>query len=171
MNPIIPLWELQSSSAERGEPSRRTAITAENHNSDLDSKGSIWKSAWGLSKDTQRTLRPWEIKLFGLTRCESQVPCLRTPGTSYPQANTLLWNMVAALSCCHNVLFCFLSEITWKLVEEQGMMNAGMYRHPGWKPFQVYCWPQTEEAIHLSDTHTHQLQPLSPTGFLQWLSH
>ncbi|KAG2456602.1 TC1A transposase, partial [Polypterus senegalus] len=141
-NPMVTLSELQRSSVERGEPSRRTTISAAIHQSGLYGRVARWKPflskrhmaarlefAKRHLKDSQ-TVRNnilWsnetKIELFGVN-ARSQV--WRKPGTAHYQANTIptvkhgggsimLWG-------------CFSVAGTGTLVRIKGMMTAAMYR-------------------------------------------
>ncbi|KAK3524916.1 hypothetical protein QTP86_011472 [Hemibagrus guttatus] len=139
-NPMVTLKERQRFSVERGEPSRRTAISAALHQSGLYGRVARWKPL--LSKrymtaclefakrhlkdpQTMRNKILWseetKIELF-------QASCLawRKPGTAHHLANTIptvkhgggsimLWG-------------CFSAARTGRLVRIEGKMNAAMYR-------------------------------------------
>ncbi|KAG2458373.1 TCB1 transposase, partial [Polypterus senegalus] len=141
-NPMVTLSELQRSSVERGEPSRRTTISAAIHQSGL--YGRVARQKPLLSKrhmaarlefakrhlkesQTMRNKILWsdetKIELFVVNaRCHFW----RKPGTAYHQANTIptvkhdggsimLWE-------------CFSVAGTGKLVRIKGKITAEMYR-------------------------------------------
>ncbi|KAG2464594.1 TC1A transposase, partial [Polypterus senegalus] len=141
-NPMVTLSELQRSSVERGEPSRRTTISAAIHQSGL--YGRVARQKPLLSKrhmaahlefakrhlkdsQTMRNKILWsdesKIELFGVnTRCQ----VWRKPGTIHHQANTIptvkhgggsimLWG-------------CFSVAGTGRLVRIMEKMTAAMYR-------------------------------------------
>ncbi|KAG2459227.1 TCB1 transposase, partial [Polypterus senegalus] len=141
-NPIVTLSELQRSSVERGEPSRRTTISAAIHQSGL--YGSVARRKPLLSKrhmaaclefakrhlkdsQTIRNKIIWSdetnIQLFGVN---ARRHVLRKPGTAHHQANTIptvkhgggsimLWG-------------CFSAAGTGRLVRIKGKMTAAIYR-------------------------------------------
>ncbi|KAG2458162.1 TC1A transposase, partial [Polypterus senegalus] len=141
-NPVVILSELQRSSVERGEPSRRTTVSAAVHQSGLYSRVARRKPL--LSKrhvaarlefakrhlkdsQTMRNKILWsdetKIELFGVNaRCH----VWRKPGTAHHQANTIptvkhgggsimLWG-------------CFIVAGTGRLVRIKGKMTAAMYK-------------------------------------------
>ncbi|KAG2468235.1 TCB1 transposase, partial [Polypterus senegalus] len=141
-NPMVTLSELQRSSVERGELSRRTTISAATHQSGLYGRVARWKPL--LSKrhmaallefakrhlkdsQTMRNKILWsdetKIELFDVNaRCH----VWRKPGTAYHLANTIptvkhgggsimLWG-------------CFSAAGTGRLVRIKGKMTAAMYR-------------------------------------------
>ncbi|KAG2460776.1 TCB1 transposase, partial [Polypterus senegalus] len=137
-NPIVTLSELQRSSVERGEPSRRTTISAAIHRSGLYGRVDRWKPL--LSKrhmaarlefakrhlkdsQTMKNKILWsdetKIELFGVNaRARSHL--WRKPGTAHHQANTIhgsimLWG-------------CFSVAGNGRLVRIKGKMTAAMYR-------------------------------------------
>jgi hypothetical protein len=141
-NPMVTLTELQRFSVERGEPSRRTTISAALHQSGLYGRVARWKPL--LSKrhmtarlefakrhlkdsQTMRNKILWsdetKIELFGLN---GKRHVWRKPGTAHHLANTIptvkhgggsimLWG-------------CFSAAGTGRLVRIEGKMNAAMYR-------------------------------------------
>ncbi|KAG2466467.1 TCB1 transposase, partial [Polypterus senegalus] len=141
-NPIVTLSELQWSSVERGEPSRRTTISAAIHQSGL--YGRVARRKPLLSKrhmaarlefakrhlknsQTMRNKILWseetKIELFGVN---ARRHIWRKPGTAHHQANTIptvkhgdgiimLWG-------------CFSVTGTGRLVRIKGKMTAAMYR-------------------------------------------
>ncbi|KAG2469549.1 TC1A transposase, partial [Polypterus senegalus] len=141
-NPMVTLSELQRSSVERGEPSRRTTISAAIHQSGLYGRVARRKPLFSKRhmaahlefakrhlKDSQ-TMRNkilWsdetKIKLFGVN---ARRHIRRKPGTAHHQANTIptvkhgggsimLWG-------------CFSAAGTGRLVRIKGKMTAAMYR-------------------------------------------
>ncbi|KAG2458274.1 TCB1 transposase, partial [Polypterus senegalus] len=138
-NPMVTLPELQRSSVGRGEPSRRTTISAAIHQSGL--YGRVARRKPLLSKrhmavclefakrhlkdsQTMRNKILWsdetKIELFGVKHV------WRKPGTAHHQANTIptvkhgggsimLWG-------------CFSAAGTGRLVRIKGKMTAAMYR-------------------------------------------
>ncbi|KAG2466070.1 TC1A transposase, partial [Polypterus senegalus] len=141
-NPMVTLSELQRSSVERGEPSRKTTISVAIHQSGL--YGRVARRKPLLSKrhmaahlkfakrhlkdyQTMRNKILWsdetKIELFGVNaRCH----IWRKPGTARHQANTIptvkhgggsimLWG-------------CFSAVGTGRLVRIKGKMTAAMYR-------------------------------------------
>uniref|UniRef100_A0AAR2JP33 Transposase Tc1-like domain-containing protein n=4 Tax=Pygocentrus nattereri TaxID=42514 RepID=A0AAR2JP33_PYGNA len=141
-NPMITLSELQRSSVERGEPCRRTTISAAIHQSGL--YGRVARRKPLLSKrhkaarlefakrhlkdsQTMRNKILWsdetKIELFGVN---ARRHVWRKPGTAHHEANTIptvkhgggsimLWG-------------CFSAAGTGRLVRIEGKMNAAMYR-------------------------------------------
>ncbi|KAG2457243.1 TC1A transposase, partial [Polypterus senegalus] len=141
-NPMVTLSELQRSSVERGEPSRRTTISAAIHQSGL--YGRVARRKPLLSKrhmvarleftkrhlkdsQTMRNKILWsdetKIKLFAVN---ARQHVWRKPGTAHHQANTIptvkhgggsimLWG-------------CFSAAGTGRLVRIKGKMTAAMYR-------------------------------------------
>ncbi|KAG2455820.1 TCB1 transposase, partial [Polypterus senegalus] len=141
-NPMVTLSELQRSSVERGEPSRRTTISAAIHQSGLYGRVARMKPL--LSKrhmaahlefakrqlkdsQTMRNKILWfnetKIELFGVN---ARRHVWRKPGTDHHQANTIptvkhgggsimLWG-------------CFSAAGTGRLVRIKGKMSAAMYR-------------------------------------------
>ncbi|KAG2466986.1 TCB1 transposase, partial [Polypterus senegalus] len=141
-NPMVTPSELQRSSVERGEPSRRTTISVAIHQSDLH--GRVARRKPLLSKrhmaarlefakrhlkdsQTMRNKILWsdetKIELFGVN---ARRHIWRKPGTAHHQANTIpsvkhgggsimLWG-------------CFSAAETGRLVRIKGKMTAAMYR-------------------------------------------
>ncbi|MPV02323.1 IS630 family transposase [Escherichia coli] len=141
-NPMVTLTELQRCSMKRGEPSRRTTISAALHKSGLF--GRVARRKPLLSKkhmtarlefakkhlkdsQTMRNKILWsdetKIELFGLN---AKRHVWRKPGTAHHLANTIptvkhgggsimLWG-------------CFSAGGTGRLVRIEGKMNAAMYR-------------------------------------------
>ncbi|KAG2466723.1 TCB1 transposase, partial [Polypterus senegalus] len=141
-NLMVTLSELQRSSVERGEPSRRTTISAAIHQSGLYGRVARWKPL--LSKrhmaahlefakrhlkdsQTMRNKMIWsdetKIEFFGVN---ARRHVWRKPGTAHHQANTIptvkhgggsimLWG-------------CFSAAETGRLVRIKGKMTAAMYR-------------------------------------------
>ncbi|KAG2456615.1 TCB1 transposase, partial [Polypterus senegalus] len=141
-NPMVTLSELQRSSVERGQPSRRTTISAAVHQSGLYGRVARRKPLLSKShmaarleftkrhlKDSQ-TMRNkilWsdetKLELFGVNAWHH---IWRKPGTAYHQVNTIptvkhgggsimLWG-------------CFSVAGTGRLVRIKGKMTAAMYR-------------------------------------------
>uniref|UniRef100_A0AAQ4RHL8 Transposase Tc1-like domain-containing protein n=1 Tax=Gasterosteus aculeatus aculeatus TaxID=481459 RepID=A0AAQ4RHL8_GASAC len=141
-NPMVTLTELQRCSMKRGEPSRRTTISAALHKSGLFGRVARRKTLLSKKhmtarleftkkhlKDTQ-TMRNkilWseetKIELFGLN---AKRHVWRKAGTGHHLANTIptvkdgggsimLWG-------------CFSAGATGRLVRIEGEMNAAMYR-------------------------------------------
>ncbi|KAK3508007.1 hypothetical protein QTP70_010146 [Hemibagrus guttatus] len=141
-NPIITLKELQSFSVERGEPSRRTTISAALHQSGL--YGRVARQKPLLSKrhmtacleffkrhlkdsQTMRNKILWseetKIELFGLN---GKRHVWRKPGTAHHLANTIptVKHGGGSIMLCG----CFSAAGTGRLVRIEGKMNAAMYR-------------------------------------------
>ncbi|KAG2457768.1 TC1A transposase, partial [Polypterus senegalus] len=136
-NPMVTLSELQRSSMERGEPSRRTTISAAIHQSGLYGRVARRKPllskrhmaarlefAKSHLKDSQTMTNKilWSdetmIELFGVN---ARRHVWRKPGTAQHQANTIpTVSMVVAASCC--------VDGTGRLVRIKGAMTAAMYR-------------------------------------------
>ncbi|KAG2460410.1 TC1A transposase, partial [Polypterus senegalus] len=140
-NPMVTLSELQRSSVDRGEPSRRTTISAAIHQSGLCGRVARQKPLLSKRhmaarlefakrhlKDSQ-TMRKkicsdeTKIELFGVN---ARHHVWRKPGTAHHQANTIptvkhgggsimLWG-------------CFSAAGTGRLVRIKGKMTAAMYR-------------------------------------------
>uniref|UniRef100_A0AAQ4PQ41 Transposase Tc1-like domain-containing protein n=1 Tax=Gasterosteus aculeatus aculeatus TaxID=481459 RepID=A0AAQ4PQ41_GASAC len=134
-NPMVTLTELQRCSMKRGEPSRRTTISAALHKSGLFGRVARRKPLLSKKHMTARledsqTMRKqilWsdgtKIKLFGLN---AKRHVWRKPGTAHHLATTIptvkhgggsimLWG-------------CFSAGGTGRLVRIEGKMNAAMYR-------------------------------------------
>ncbi|KAI3355869.1 hypothetical protein L3Q82_004421 [Scortum barcoo] len=133
-NPMVTLSELQRTSVERGEPSRRTTISAAIHQSGLYGRVARRKPLLSkrhmtvcLDSQTMRNKILWsdetKIELFGVN---ARRHVWRKPGTAHHQANTIptvkhgggsimLWG-------------CFSAAGTGRLVRIEGKMNAAMYR-------------------------------------------
>lgn len=134
-NPMVTLSELQRSSVERGEPSRRTTISAAIHQSGL--YGRVARRKPLLSKrhmaahlefakrhlkdsQTMRNKILWsdetKIELFGVN---ARRYVWRKPGTiptvKHGGGSIMLWG-------------CFSAAGTGRLVRIEGKMNAAMYR-------------------------------------------
>jgi len=135
-NPMVTLTELQRFSVERGEPSRRTTISAALHQSGLYGRVARRKPLLSKRHMTARlefakchlkesqTMRSTKIELFGLN---SKRHVWRKPGTAHHLVNTIptvkhgggsiimLWG-------------CFSVAGTGRLIRNKGKMNAAMYR-------------------------------------------
>ncbi|KAG2463651.1 TCB1 transposase, partial [Polypterus senegalus] len=141
-NPMVTLSELQRSSVERGEPSRRTTIFAAIHQSGLYGRVARWKPL--LSKrhmaahlefakrhlkdsQTMRNKILWsdetKIELFGVN---ARRYVWRKPGTAHHQANTIptVKHGGGSIMLCG----CFSAAGTGRLVRIKGKMTAAMYR-------------------------------------------
>ncbi|KAG2457186.1 TCB1 transposase, partial [Polypterus senegalus] len=141
--PMVTLSELQRSSVERGEPSRRTTISAAIHQSGL--YGTVARRKPLLSKrhmaaclefakrhlkdcQTMRNTILWsdetKIELFGVNvRCH----VWRKPGTAHHQANTI--PTVKHGGGSSSMLWGSFSVAgTGRLVRIKGKMTAAMYR-------------------------------------------
>ncbi|KAG2468483.1 TC1A transposase, partial [Polypterus senegalus] len=141
-NPMVTLSELQRSSVERGEPSRRTTISAAIPQSGL--YGRVARRKPLLSKrhmaahlefvkrhlkysQTMRNKILWsdetKIELFGVNaRCQ----IWRKPGTAHHQANTIRTVKHGGDSIM--LWGCFSAAGTGRLVRIKGKMTAAMYR-------------------------------------------
>ncbi|KAF4088887.1 hypothetical protein AMELA_G00059910 [Ameiurus melas] len=130
-NPMVTLTELQRVSVERGEPSRRTTISAALHQSGLYGRVARWKPLLSKRHMTaclefvKRHLKDsptkTKVELFGLNgKCHVWMK----PGTTHHLANTIptvkhgggrimLWG-------------CFSAAGTGRLVRIEGKMNAAM---------------------------------------------
>ncbi|KAG2466400.1 TCB1 transposase, partial [Polypterus senegalus] len=141
-NPMVTLSELQRSSVLRGDPSRRTTISAAIHQSGLNGRvarrkpllskrymAACLEFAKRHLKDSQTMknkilwLDETKIELFGVNHMRH---VWRKPGTTHHQANTIptvkhgggsimLWG-------------CFSASWTGRLVRIKGKMTAAMYR-------------------------------------------
>ncbi|KAG2456329.1 TCB1 transposase, partial [Polypterus senegalus] len=138
-NPMVTLSELQRSSVERGEPSRRTTISAAIHQSGLYGRVARWKPLLSkkhmaaqleFAKRDSKTMRNkilWsdetKIELFDVN---ARRHVWRKPGTAHHPANTIprvnngggsimLWG-------------CFSAAGTGRIVRIKGKMTAAMYR-------------------------------------------
>ncbi|KAG2466651.1 TCB1 transposase, partial [Polypterus senegalus] len=193
-NLTTTLSELQRSSGERGEPSRRTTISAAIHQSGL--YGRVDRRKPLLSKrhmaarlefakrhlkDTQ-TMRNkilWsdetKIELFGVN---ARNHVWGNPGTAHHQANTIptvkhgggsimLWG-------------CVSSAGTGRLVRVKGKMTAEMYRHildenllqsaPDLRLGQQFFFQQDNDPKHTAKISKEWLQDNS-VNVLEWPSH
>ncbi|KAG2456474.1 TCB1 transposase, partial [Polypterus senegalus] len=141
-NPMITLSDPQRSSVERGEPSRRTTISAAIHQSGLYGgvarrkpllikrhMAACLEFAKRHRKDSQ-TMRNkilWsdetKIELFGMNATRH---IWRKPGTAHHQANTI----PAMKHGSGSIMLwgCFLAAGTGRLVRIKGKMTATMYR-------------------------------------------
>ncbi|KAG2462665.1 TCB1 transposase, partial [Polypterus senegalus] len=141
-NPMVTLSELQRSSVERGEPSRRTTISAAIHQSGLYGKVARRKPLLSKRqmaarlefakrhlKDSQamRNKILWsdetKIELFGVN---GRRHVWRKPGTAHHQANTI--PIVKHGSGSIMLWGCFSAAGTGRLVRIKGKMTAAMYR-------------------------------------------
>ncbi|KAG2463307.1 TCB1 transposase, partial [Polypterus senegalus] len=141
-NPMVTLSELQRSSVERGEPSRRTTISAATHQSDLH--GRVARRKPLLSKrhmtarlefakrhlkdsQTMRNKIIWsdetKIELFGVN---SRRHVWRKPGIAHHQANTITTVKHGGGSIM--LWGCFSAARTGRLFRIKGKMTAAMYR-------------------------------------------
>ncbi|KAK3550424.1 hypothetical protein QTP86_025155 [Hemibagrus guttatus] len=139
-NPMVTLKELQHFSAERGEPSRRTTISAALHQSGLFGRVTRWKPL--LSKrhmtahlefakrhlkniQTMRNKILWsdatKIELFGL---DGKRHVWRTARTAHHLANTIptvkhisVSYPLTFLVCFHIYLLCFLNNLIYHLFQ------------------------------------------------------
>ena len=135
---MITLTELQGSSVEMGEPSRRTTICAALHQSGLYGRVAIRKPL--LSKrhmkahmehlEDSQTMRKqilWsgetKFDLFGLN---AKHHVWRNPGTAHHLANTI--PTVKPGGGSFMLWGCFSAAGTGRLVRIKGKMNAAMYR-------------------------------------------
>ncbi|KAG2459777.1 TCB1 transposase, partial [Polypterus senegalus] len=141
-NSMVTLSELQRSSVERGEPSRRTTISAAIHQSGL--YGRVARQKPLLSKrhmtaclefakrhlkdsQTMRNKILWsdetKIELFGVN---ARRHVWRKPGTAHHQANTIptVKHGVGSIM----LWGCFSAAGTGRLVRIKGKMTAAMYR-------------------------------------------
>ncbi|MBN3290452.1 TCB1 transposase, partial [Polypterus senegalus] len=137
-NPMVTLSELQRSSVERGEPPRRTTISAAIQQSGLYVRhpclskrhmAARLEFAKSHLKDSQ-TMRnkillsdETKIELFDVNaRCH----VWRKPGTAHHQANTI----PTVKHGGGNIMLwgCFSAAGNWRLVRIKGKMTAAMYR-------------------------------------------
>ncbi|KAG2462272.1 TCB1 transposase, partial [Polypterus senegalus] len=141
-NPMVTLSELQRSSVERGEPSRRTTISAAIYQSGL--YGRVARRKPLLSKrhmaarlefakrhlkdsQTMRNKILWsdetKIELFDVN---ARRHVWRKPGTAHHQANTI--STVKRGGGSIMLWGCFSAAGTGRLVRRKGKMTAAMYR-------------------------------------------
>ncbi|KAG2469659.1 TC1A transposase, partial [Polypterus senegalus] len=141
-NPLVTLSELQRSSVERGEPSRRTTVSAAIHQSGL--YGRVVRQKPLLSKrhmaarlefakrhlkdsQTMRNKILWsdetKIELFGVN---ARRHVWRKPGTAHHQANTIPTARHGGGSIM--LWGCFSVAGTGRLVRIKGKMTAAKYR-------------------------------------------
>ncbi|KAG2464974.1 TCB1 transposase, partial [Polypterus senegalus] len=138
-NPMVTLSELQRSSVERGEPSRRTTISAAIHQSGLYSRVARRKPL--LSKkhmaaclefakrhlkdsQTMRNKILWSDETKIGVNARRHV--WRKPGTAHHQANTI--PIVKHGGGSIMLWGCFSAAGTGRLVRIKGKMTAAMYR-------------------------------------------
>ncbi|KAI3351324.1 hypothetical protein L3Q82_005868 [Scortum barcoo] len=133
-NPMVTLSELQRTSVERGEPSRRTTISAAIHQSGL--YGRVARRKPLLSKrhmaarlefakmhlkdsQTMRNKILWsdetKIELFGVN---ARRHVWRKPGTAHHQANTILYS--EAWWWQHHAVGMFFSGRNWETSQDRG---------------------------------------------------
>ncbi|KAG2455796.1 TCB1 transposase, partial [Polypterus senegalus] len=141
-NPMVTLSDLQRSSVERGEPSRRTTTSAAIHQSGLYGRVARRKPLLSKShmvarlefakrhlKDswTMRNKILWsdetKIELFGVN---ARRHVWRKPGTAYHQANTI--PTVKHVGDSIMLWGCFSVAGTGRLVRIKRKMTAAMYR-------------------------------------------
>uniref|UniRef100_A0AAZ3RTG3 Transposase Tc1-like domain-containing protein n=1 Tax=Oncorhynchus tshawytscha TaxID=74940 RepID=A0AAZ3RTG3_ONCTS len=134
-NPMVTLTELQSSSVEMGEPSRRTTISAALHQSDLHGRLARWKPLHNIKTDdhplgvcqkapkrtlTMRNKILWsdesKIELFGLN---AKRHIWRKPGT----IPTVKYGGGSIVLCG-----CFSAAGTRRLVRIERKMNGAKYK-------------------------------------------
>ena len=139
---MVTLTELQSSSVEMGEPSRRTTISATLHQSSLYGRVARWKpllskmhmtAHFELAKshlNDSQTMRnkilcsdEAKIKLFGLN---AKRHVWRKPGTAHHLAKTI--SMVKHGGGCIMLWGCFSAAVTGRLVRIEGKMNVAKCR-------------------------------------------
>ncbi|KAG2468313.1 TCB1 transposase, partial [Polypterus senegalus] len=141
-NPMVTLSELQRSSVERGEPSRRTTISAAIHQSGL--YGRVARRKPLLSKrhmaarlefvkrhlkdsQTMRNKILWsdetKIELFGVN---ARPYVWRKPGTAHHQANTI--PTVKHVGGSIMLWGCFSAAGAGRLVRIKGKVTVAMYR-------------------------------------------
>ena len=113
-NPMVTLTDLQSSSVEMGEHSRRTTISAALHQSSLYGRVARWKpilskrhmkARFEFAKRHLKTLRPWETRFSGLMKPRlnslAWIPSILSGGNLAP---SLLCSMGVAASWCGDVV-------------------------------------------------------------------
>ncbi|KAK3556293.1 hypothetical protein QTP70_007047 [Hemibagrus guttatus] len=141
-NPMVTLKQLQHFSVEKGEPSRRTTITAALHQSGLYGRVARWKPflskrhmtaclefAKTHLKDSQTMSNKilWsdetKIELFGLN---GKRHVWRNPCTAHHLANIILTLKHGGGSIM--LWECFSAAGTGRLVRVKGKMNAAIYR-------------------------------------------
>ncbi|KAG2468594.1 TCB1 transposase, partial [Polypterus senegalus] len=170
-NPMVTLSELQRSSVERGEPYRRTTISAAIHQ--LGLYGRVARRKPLLSKrhmparlefaerhlkdsQTMRNKILWsdetKIELFGVN---ARRHIWRKPGTAHHQANTI--PIVKHGGGSIMLWGCFSAAGTGRLVRIKGKMTAAMYRDildenllqsPNLNPIEHLCWRDLKMAVH-----------------------
>ncbi|KAG2458309.1 TC1A transposase, partial [Polypterus senegalus] len=134
-NPMVTLSELQRSSVERGEPSRRTTISAAIHQSGLYGRVARRKpllskrhmaACLEFAKRHLKDSRTMRNKILWSECVNARCHVWRKPSTTHHQANTIptvkhgggsimLWG-------------CFSAAGTGRLVRIKGKMSATMYR-------------------------------------------
>ena len=173
-NPMVTLTELQSSSVEMGEPSRRTTISAALHQSGLYGRVARWKrllskrcmtAPWSLSKFTQRlTMRNkifWsdetKIELFGLNpKCHVWWKRDPIPTVKHGDGSIMLRG-------------CFSAAGTGRLVGIKGKMNGAKYRkmldeNLLWSPQDLrlgFTFQQDNNPKHTAKTMQEWLRDMS----------
>ncbi|KAG2456319.1 TCB1 transposase, partial [Polypterus senegalus] len=135
-NPMVTLSELQRSSVERGEPSRRTTISAAIHQSGLYGRVARRKPLFSKKhmaahlefakrhlKDKILWSEEIKIELFGVN---ARHHVWRKPGTAHHQANAI----PTVKHCDGSIKLwgCFSAAGTGRLVRIKGKMTAAMYR-------------------------------------------
>ena len=162
-NPMVTLSELQRSSVERGEPSRRTTISAAIHQSGLYGRVARRKPLILLCKrhmaarlefvkmhlkdsQTMRNKILWSDETLWR---ECQGSCLEetrhrsSPGQYHPYSEAWWWQ--------HHAVGIFFSGRSWETSQDRGKDEcSNVQRHPGWKAAPDCSWPQTGVTVHLS---------------------
>ena len=155
-NLMVTLSELQRSSVERGEPSRRTTISAAIHQSGLYGRVARWKPLLSKRhmaaclefakmhlKDSQTTRNKilWSDEITLWRECQAETRHHSTPGQYHPYSEAWWWQ--------HHVVGMFFSSRNWETSQDRGKDEfSNVKRHSGWKPAPERSWPQTGTTVH-----------------------
>ena len=135
-NLMVTLSELQHSSVEWGEPSRRTNISAAIHQSGL--YGRVVRRKPLHSKRYKAQNAPEGLsdheKQHPLVSCLEETRHHSSPGQYHPYSEAWWWQ--------HHAVGKFFSSRNWETSQDRGKDEcSNVQRHPGWKPAPERSWP------------------------------